>query len=68
MIVLKIGELVAHYNSECVRAFKFAQRCGVINENTTAEELFEILSDLIEPKTTLSERVILKFCYRGKRD
>lgn len=67
MIVLKIGELVANYNSECVRAFKFAQRCGVINENTTEEELFEILSDLIEPKTTLSERVILKFCYRGKR-
>ena len=68
MIVLKVGELVAHYMAECVRAFKFAQRCGVINENTTVEELFEILSDLIEPKTTLSERVILKFCYRGKRD
>ena len=37
MIVLKVGELVTYYNSECVRAFKFAQRCGVINENTTAE-------------------------------
>ena len=68
MIVLKVGELVTYYNSECVRAFKFAQRCGVINENTTAEELFEILSDLIEPRTVLSERVILKFCYRVKRD
>lgn len=68
MIVLKVGDLVAHHNSECVRAFKFAHRCGVINENTTAEELFEILYDLIEPKTVLSERVILKFCYRGKSD
>lgn len=68
MIALKVSDLVAIYNSECVRAFKFAQRCGVINENTTAEELFEILSDLIEPRTVLGERVILKFCCRGKRD
>lgn len=68
MIAPKVSELVTYYNSECVRAFKFAHRCGVINENTTDKELFEILSDLIEPRTVLSERVILKFCYRGRRD